>query len=730
MAAVGALNSPEVNLEYLATYFWRQRKTIAFVAIPMFLCLAVIVFCIPSQYTSRTSVIVDPRDQYIVDIKSVLSNGLGDKAGMASEMEVLRSRDLMVKVAEKFGLYRYPEFAADISNDDISNDEGADQTTGEGGCFRGIADKKTIGIPSLTKTVDRALKKLDVVTLNESRVIEVSFTSRCPQLSAAVVNEVANLYTRQQPQLQADLTQFTNVWIGSKIPKLQENIRTAVQAREDFRSRSILANGETPAVIDRQIQEISSKIVTAKADLGERRIKVAAFERTLVQLGPREALELNVTPVSEQLVLNASKNADDLAQLEQNFGGESSALKMPAGKVKASTRRLQDEANVRLSVLRTELSMATERGSALERRMTELADAKGAALRAETELLEHDHSISALQQLLETFEKRKGETEQAELNRPAARIISQADIPTKVSKPNRLILLIGALVFSAFAGFFATFVRDARSRRKFISLDEIGSELGLPTYSVVPLIEAGLAFDSQIEGLPQLATVRTHSVFGAALRGLTSSISLKMTSSTGGNSVLFTSALPGEGKTSLAAATAFSMARPNFKVLLVEADLYRPHIHKITEMDNSIGMSDYLAYDIPEISICRKTRQPGLYVATAGRVMGQSIDMDRIAAFVYNVSPNFDMVIVDSPPLLPNPDARLLAGAVHQTVFVVRWGGPARRAVQHALAQLREVGQSVVGVVLNQADSKKQLALDCTEASYLGEKSYSLYLDG
>lgn len=651
----------------------RRRYVAGAVFFGALLPMVFLIRSMPDEYTATTTVMVDPREETFVDVKSIVASALGDKAAIASEMEVMRSRDIIRKLVLRFLLQKLDEFKSGVGL------QGSDQE-------------------AVSATIDKVSKHLSLATLNESRVIEIAFTCRDPRLAVQMADGVAQLYLSQQEDNQLKLTRKASSWLEANLIELRQKAESADKAVDQFREQNIASKGLNADWIDQQERTYSETLIAARNEASRLR---GEYEG-LVKANLRE----NVKPGAG-------------ASLQQ---GEGEVERFSSGSSSGEQARLQN--------VDSDLKTADNRVAELASGLKGLGEMREQALKSEAELHSLERDAEAARTVSETFVKRTKETEQIELALPHAWIVSSADLPTKPTKPLRLFLSLGAFLASALVSVTTIAGFEFFGDVNFISLDEIRAELGLPTYATVPSVSKRALSKSLARDLVALGLRDSGSAFGAALRGIVAGLVLQMEQDSIGNTVMFASALPGEGKTTLALCSACLLSEQGFRVLLIDGDLYRPRIHQMLSIDNSIGLSSYLSSTAKDECSCiiKDAHASGLSVVTSGPLSGDLLDVRGISSFVDAIKPLFDIIVVDTAPVLLRPDSRLLARTLGRSIFVVRWNGPARKAVGYALTLLKEAGLESAGVVLNRVDVSRQSNLDCTEASYLTEATYNSYV--
>ncbi|MFM8395039.1 MAG: CpsD/CapB family tyrosine-protein kinase, partial [Acidobacteriota bacterium] len=220
---------------------------------------------------------------------------------------------------------------------------------------------------------------------------------------------------------------------------------------------------------------------------------------------------------------------------------------------------------------------------------------------------------------------------------------------------------------------------------------------------------------TRVVALDQLSTVVE------AYRMLRTSVLL----STSGNptrTLLFTSGQPGEGKTTTAINTSISLSQLGASVLLIDADLRRPTVHRVFRLDNSAGLSSVLSRDLNPDELIQKTGVPNLSVLTSGPIPvnpAELISSDTMRQVIADLGDRYDHIIIDSPPLVNVTDPVILSTLVDGVILVVHAGRSTRDVVKRARHELASVGAQIFGVVLNNLDIKRE--------GYAGYSSYKSY---
>lgn len=289
----------------------------------------------------------------------------------------------------------------------------------------------------------------------------------------------------------------------------------------------------------------------------------------------------------------------------------------------------------------------------------------------------------------------------AALGQGGAQVVKAARVPTEPVSPKPLRNTLAALVLGALIGVGAAFARDHLDD-SIKDKDELARATRLPVLGVVPVVKE---WDPALS-LPDWFRENVHSPATEAYRSLRTSIQL-LGIDRPVRSLQVTSPLAGEGKTSTLANLALAMAAAGQRVVVVDCDLRRPRLHEVFHVSASGGMTAVLAGDLRVEDAVRPV--PGwdtLHVLGAGSVPANPSELlaaRRTAQVIYELQNLYDIVLVDSPPVLPVTDATLLAAWVEVTVLVAGAGTTSARRLAEAVAVLDQVKAPMAGVVLNRA---------------------------
>jgi succinoglycan biosynthesis transport protein ExoP len=277
------------------------------------------------------------------------------------------------------------------------------------------------------------------------------------------------------------------------------------------------------------------------------------------------------------------------------------------------------------------------------------------------------------------------------------RIVDKAEVPLIPVKPriklNILIsVIMGTLLGLGLAFFFEYMDNTVKNT------DDVERYVKLPLLGSVPIMK------SKNGTLPETVTLSDpKSTISEAYRSIRTGIIFSSTNNQH-QSLLVTSAEPKEGKTATTCNLAIAMAQAGNRVLLIDADMRKPKVHKVFNLDNSVGLSSLLVNQGKLEQAIQKTSLPNLMVLTSGPIPpnpSELLGSEQMKKLLGGLKKGFDRVLVDSPPTVAVTDSTILSNTLDQTLLVVSSGQTSREVVLRCKQILSECASQMVGVVLN-----------------------------
>lgn len=731
----------DIDLRELARKIWRRKGTLVGVTVIGTVMAALVLFQLTPKYTSMATVMIDPRENQVLDVQSVLSGLPADQETIESEIEVLLSRRLAERVIRKLALYRSPEFNARLrpasgaqkimrrlNPKSLVPDSVLEwlslSSAGPGLIEEQLLEKERIGI------IDTHLDKLDVKRVGRSRVISISVTLANPALAASVANAVADLYIVEQLEAKFEATRRATEWLNERLAGLRGAVQKSEQAVERYRRTSGLVEGKGVTFASQQATELNSQLILSRSKRAEAEARLTQVERLVGNSSSVDSVaEVLASPLIQQLRGQEADIQRKAAELSQEYGEKHPRMINIRAEVVDLRRKIGAEVNKIVQGLRNEVAVARARENELAGNMRGLESRVAGLNQRQVQLRALEREAMANRTLYETFLNRFKETnEQQEFQRPDARIISSADTPNAPSAPKLKLLLVIAFTLSAGAGLALVFILESLDKG-FRSMDDIEAGTGVPAIGLVPTLSGLAAMGKEPQAL---ILEKPNSAFAESVRALHASILLSNVDKPP-QTVLMTSSLPSEGKTSLALSLARLVARTGSKrVIILDGDLRRPMVHRHLGMDIGPGLVQLMAEEASLEDTLRRDEASGAYVLTAGGTPANPTDIitsDHFAQLLNSLKTTFDLIVIDSSPVLAVSDSRILSRMADKTIFAVRWAETRREVVRLGLKQILEAGGDLAGVVLSMVNVKKHARYGYSDSGYYHGRYRKYYTD-
>ncbi len=570
-----------------------------------------------------------------------------------------------------------------------------------------------------TNKINGFLAGLRVAPVPDTRLVDVYYTSPDASVAARYVNTVVTHFIRQNAEARMTASKDVIDWLNERLVEQRKSLEASEAALNDYRAKhNITSMGEQASLSVQKLTDLTAAVTKAKTD----RIEKEAMLKQLQSVqGDSSRLESFPTvlsnPMVQQMRSELLRLQQQQAQIAEKFGDRHPTMIKTREQVKAAEARLQAEVAKVLTSVKSDFEAArateTTLDQALEAQKRETLSQNGNDV--EFVLLQRDAESN--RQIWQNLQQRVNEFAVTRERRTSnVRIVDAAEVPQiPVGENLRKNLRYGALG-AFFLGLCVAFCLEYFDSR-VKTPEQIKTELGLPFLGLVPLTSSH-AGEKPGESTPPIliqAQVTsghggTPPGFGEAFRKLRTNVRLCMPEE-GMQPLLVTSAGMGEGKTVVASNLAATLALANHRVLLIDADLRRPRLHKMFKLPQEPGLSNLLVAQAPASEVIRKATIPGLHVLTSGTLPpnpSELLESKRFKDFVAQLGKYFEWVVIDSPPLLPVTDATILAQHVGGVILVMSADGTPLQAARASVEQLDTARARILGAVLNRVDLQRR----------------------
>jgi succinoglycan biosynthesis transport protein ExoP len=680
-------------------------------------------------YRAKALIEIDKEDPSVANPQKLFQlDGVTDDY-LETQYKVLASDDLAERVIHQLGLDRKAEFLpTTIAGPWNASTAAAPQTP-----TPTPADNAAVPDPLVQETVLKHFQdRLDIRPARRSRAVELRFDSQDPVLAARAVNAVVDNYIQKNFEAHLTAARKASEWLSQQLEDLKGKVEKSEEEMQKYAAGNDLLylvrdKGDQESIVNQSVREIQEELTRAEADRFE---KESVFR--LVASGDYGSLPgVFDSKLMQDLTVRLAELQRDHAQLAATFTEDYPKVKEIQSQIVEIQGSLERERGRAAGKIRNDYFAALRREKlarqAFAQRQAEANQVAAKSVQYGILSREVDTNKRLYEGLLE---RRKEATVSAGLKSGNIRIVDPGTVPYKPISPNYPLNLGLAAFLGLGLGVGMAFLKEHLDQTIRYS-DDVFQFLGVPVLGVIPPFGArkggkhkgiartdresilGLAESRSaaagalIEGHPR-NDLGSHkaSAFSEAVCDLRTSVLLSA-SGRFANSILVTSAQPGEGKTTVAANLAISLAQLGHPVLLVDGDMRRPSLQKYFPQRNS-HLSSYLGGEGAWQQMVYPTSFDRLHILHCGPVPenpSELLSSDRMRALLKESTATYRFVILDSPPLLNLADSRIVGSMVGATILVVKGGETPRQVVQYAESQARSVGTNVIGVVLNNLDT-------------------------
>jgi len=664
-------------------------------------------------YEAAGSIAINKSDPMMINFKDSPNGAAGyiDSSDIDTEIRILKSDLLALQVIKELGLDKRAEF-------------GGKPATADGG-LELTTDTLQPDSQQTTYLLNAFKGGLAVSSVTGTRIIDIHYRSADRNLAARVVNTLMNTYVEQNFKTRFESTMQASDWLSKQLVDLQMKVQTSQEKLVQYqKEHEILGADEKQNIITSKLDELNRELTAAESDRME---KESVYHLVQSQDPDTVAAAAMVmeggkggAAVSSALLDRLRGQEVDLriqiAQLNTQFGPSYPRLTQLNSQLKEVDAQMQVELRKALDHVRGEYMQALQRENLLR-------DAMDKQKQEANKLNESAIEYSLLKRDVETnrtlyeglLEKLKEAGVTAGLRSNNFRTVDVARVPTTPSEPNVPRNLAFALALGLTTGVGLAFLLEGvdNTVRTPEQAQVISS---LPSLGMIPLgsrhgVEAGtkgrLSVTGSREVVELITQSRPQSQMAESYRALRTSLLLTSLGAPP-KVILVTSALPQEGKTTTSLNCSIVLAQKGSRVLLIDADLRRPSVHKTLGMGPRTGLSNVLTGSASlQSATVRSSVLQTLFVLPAGTPPPNPAELlasSNMADILSELRGQYDHIVIDTPPTLSVTDAVILSPRADTVVLVIRSGQTTKQALRRARDILVRVNARVSGVLLNAAD--------------------------
>ena len=703
---------------YLLMVFRRRLWLfVGAVALALSAVAAVMIMATP-VYVATASILIEPRKTQAIDLQSVVQGLPADTNVVDTQTQIINSPTMALSVVRALRLDRDPEF---VKSDAASYDS----------LVKPIVKQLPNMSAAERSAVSALLAKVNVKRAGLTYVIDVSARSSSADKAAMIANSFASQYITEDASHRSGLNEEAADFVARRAAELRKQAVADDAAVQQYMIANNLMSAQGATMAEQEVSQLNQQIAEAQAKLAQERGKLAAARGQLSRGGGADIGAVLASDTIRNLRAQESTASAELASLKTKYGEKYPDVQRAKDNLADIRKQIELERARIVSTLEANVQVAASGLSSLESSRGGARHSLASNSSAQVGLLELQRKAEASSAIYAAFLQRAKETAAtADLPHADASISSAARLPDTPAWPNYRLAAIFGLLAAAIIGLVAISIAEYLDG-SISTREDVENDLGVAYAGAVPDLKSSAGRENR--GTPPYLYVLSHpfSTFAEAIR--TVSTVATRNEASGGRIVTIVSALPREGKTTLAISLARLVALGRGKVVLVDGDLRRHSVSSILVpqenheerllrvLEGTLPLSDALVKD---------SATDLMILPTCGPTTAEdSLTPERVARLYEMLRTQFDVVIVDTAPVLGVVDTRELAAQSDATLMVCRWRHTAVKAARASVDILDNAGAKVVGVALSMVDIRQYASTGHSDAYGYHKKFTKYYVD-
>lgn len=664
----------EIDLTELLRTIWRGKFWIGLCAAIALLIGGWYAFVAATPiYTASSMVALETQQKQTIDIESVVSGVGGDQSSINTEVEVIRSRELAEKVVRELDLTSDPEFNKWLRTTPVFSLGNIIQIIRD---FLGVAETEVSPTERevLDAVIDEILQSVSASNIRQSYVFRITAVTESPTKSALIANTWAELYIRDQIAVKFEKTAQASEWLTDRVSQLQIELENAEAELKEFSSSTKLVSPEALSALNRQLKELRDRLADTSATAESHAQRVEAMQAARASGNMAQMAEAANDRSLEALVTRVENGTASRADFNTRFDQILDRTTMESARASTQADTLRE------SIDRTERQ--------IEAQSSELVTLQQLEREAEASRLIYEHFLGRL----------KETSVQQGIQQPDSRILSRAVVPQDPSAPRKSIILVLSLMLGGMAGIGLVLAREF-SQTTFRTPEELEARTGYTVLGQIPTIPA-----RRRSNVLKYLTDKPNSAAAEAIRNLRTSI-LMSDLDHPAQIIMSTSSVPGEGKTTQSLALTQNLSGMGKKVLLIEGDIRRRVFAEYFHIEGQKGLVSVLSGEeaFEDIIVHEPSLNADLLVGDKSSINAADVfSSGKFRSFLQTLRKKYDYIIIDTPPVLAVPDARVIGQSVDRIIYTVKWDSTSHRIVREGLKSFESVNLEVAGLVLGQ----------------------------
>ena len=723
---------PVDPIEFFVGLIRRQFVLILSVTAVAIALAAVYIFTTPPTYSARATLIID-RGKVQAQLGGMSRELPVDMLEVDSQIQLIKSENVTRSVVEKLNLRTDPEFVG--------------PPAGIVGWLRGLLAGGFEEPSDLNRAALDGVASRLFVSRSGGVVIEIEFRSRNPEKAANIANAFVDGYFQDQLNSRYMAAQQASTWLQGRIQELSEQSSLADEKVVKFKVANKIIAASGRLMNEQQLTELNTQLGVARDKMVDARARLDRINAIITASSPDKAASAAVAdtlsnPVIVKLRSQYLELANREAEWSRRFGADHLAVANLRRQLQEVRVAIADEVGQIAETYRSDYEIAKQKQAEIERTIAGAVSQSQESNQAHIELRQLESAAETYRALYKSVLQRNTElVQQQSFPGTEARLIARAQIPAGKSNPKTLIILLGSAAGGMMLGLGLGFLRNSMERVFHTPL-QVEAALQSQCLALAPLLQpskenggasppAGSRMIMRSSSVIWHVIDRPFSRFAEAMRSIKSAADLSRPKKSI-KRLGFTSSLPEEGKSTVAASFALLAARIGARTILIDCDLRNPALSALLAPNAEGGLLEVVSgkQTLEEVLWTDPTTDLRFLPGAVKYRLAHSNEIlasQALNAFFAELREQFDYVIVDLPPIAPIVDVRSTVGLIDSYVFIVEWARTKIAVAEFALGNTAVVHDNLLGIVLNKVDFKILNRHEGHRSDYYSDKYYSQY---
>ncbi|MHA2052190.1 MAG: GumC family protein [Candidatus Hodarchaeales archaeon] len=714
--------------EYWGVIVKRKWVIITFASALVFIS-GVFSFLSTPKYKATTTLLIEEEASKILSIEETFSYQpqiFRDLRFFNTQLKLLKSKSLAERVTRRMNLISHEEFVSEENKSLIDSIKElisfkwikAKNKSNENRTNSAILSNPYSGI------IETVQENIDVKPIRDTKLVEVSFTSSSSILATEIVNTLSEEFINFSIEKRYETTQQASNFLSEQIANLREDLAAKERELQRYgQEKELYFLSDTENTTVTKLADLNAAYTQAQID----RINAEAVYRELKDLKKGYLPQFVNSPVIQDLITEYTRIKNEYEEKSEKFKPSYPEMRQLKAKLDSMWSEIEKSVDAAESEYRSTLNKEDSLKKLLDEQKADVVKMDSNAILYNSIKIEVENK----RRLLNTLGERQSETEVSArlggLKTSNISIIDRAEIPKGPVSPNKKQNLIFAFFIGIFGGvslcFFFEYldntVKGPEDVEKLAALPSLGvipyfspegatkrkknSYYSKHKYSYSDKNPKSEDNKPEIKHIELVNYLSPNFFISEDYRTVRTSILLSHAENPP-KTIVFSSALPKEGKTTTVANMAVSFSQLSEKVLVIDSDLRRPRLHRIFKVRNSTGLSGYLTGKVSLEEAIQRTSVNNVWILPSGLIPpypAELLNSKKMREMLQELKSRFDFMLLDTTPVLGVSDAVIVSSIVDSSVLVMKAGETAKKPFLNAIEELRKTKTKILGVVFN-----------------------------